>query len=150
MAFRWAIGPVTGLCGLAALGLYLAGCAGTPAPSLESSVQRGCIDDSPSCVKARQAELHVILSDKNKRWIHTPATADSYAGGVRLFAYKKRKRELSCTELAVAQREAEAGPAVLRGPAGKHLTPAQVSRGAMLSQEVAREMQKEMSRRCGR
>jgi len=150
MAFRGAIAPMTVFGGLVALGLCLVGCAGTPSPSIEPTARRGCIDDSPSCVKARQAELHVMLSDKDKRWIHRPATADSYAGGVRLFAYKKRKRELSCAELAVAHKEAEAGPAVLRGPSGKHLTPAQVSRGAMLSQEVARELRKEMNRRCGR
>jgi hypothetical protein len=92
--------------------------------------------------------LRSMLSDRERRWVKQPATADAYASGVRLFAFKSRKKELSCDELASGRREAEAGPAVLRGPAGKHLTPAQVSRGAILSAEVSRELSVEMQRRC--
>jgi len=150
MGSRGAIGPLTVLGGLLGLALGLSACAGTPEPPLGQLSKRHCVDDSPACIKARQTELGTILADKDKRWIQRPATADSYAGGVRLFAYKKRKRELSCAELAVAHKEAEAGPAVLRGPAGKHLTPAQVSRGAMLATEVSRELHREMQRRCRR
>lgn len=150
MNCRGATGPLSVFSGLLALALGLTACAGTPEPQLGQLSNGRCVDDSPACIKARQTELGTILSDKDKRWIHRPATADSYAGGVRLFAYKKRKKELSCAELAVAHKEAEAGPAVLRGPAGKHLTPAQVARGAMLSTEVSRELQREMQRRCRR
>lgn len=150
MGFKIGIGPMTVLGGLAALCLGLAGCASNPAPPLGEWSDGRCVDDSPACVKARQTELNVFLADKEKRWIHKPATADSYAGGVRLFAYKTRKRDLSCPELALAHKEAEAGPAVLRGPAGRHLTPAQVSRGAMLAAEVSSELKKELRRRCNR
>jgi hypothetical protein len=134
--------------GLVLLSLSLMGCASNPTPPIGEWSEGRCVDDSPTCIKARQSELNVILADRERRWIHQPASADSYAGGVRLFAFKKRKRDLSCVELAAAQKEAEAGPAVLRGPAGKHLTPAQVSRGAMLSTEVSRELQREIQRRC--
>ncbi|MBS0242317.1 MAG: hypothetical protein JSS20_09075, partial [Proteobacteria bacterium] len=89
-----------------------------------------------------------MLSDRDKRWIHEPATADAYAGGVRLFAFKSRKKELSCPELAIGRREADAGPGVLRGPGGRHLTPAQVSRGVMFANEVSRELANEQKRRC--
>lgn len=150
MSFHQTIGRATLLGGLVTVGLSIAGCAGTPTPDLAQQARPHCVDDSPACIKARQTELGVILADKNKSWIKRPASADSYATGVRLFAYKKRKRDLSCTELVVAHKEAEAGPAVLRGPAGKHLTPAQVSRGAILSTEVSRELQREIHRRCRR
>ena len=150
MGVRGGIGPITVCGGLMALWLGLSGCASNPPPQLETQSGGRCVDDSPNCIKARQSELTVILADKQKRWIQQPATADAYAGGVRLFAYKKRKRELSCAELALAHKEAEAGPAVLRGAAGKHLTPAQVSRGAMLSTEVSRELHRELRKRCGR
>lgn len=150
MGVRGGFGPITVCSGLMIVSLCLTGCANTPEPPLETLSSGRCVDDSPACIQARQSELTGILADKEKRWIHRPATADSYAGGVRLFAYKKRKRELSCAELAVAHKEAESGPAVLRGPAGKHLTPAQVSRGAMLSTEVSRELQSEIRKRCPR
>lgn len=126
----------------------LSGCGGGPEPPIGTWTEARCVDDSPHCVAQRQSQLKAMMSDKERRWVGQPATADAYAGGVRLFAFKTRKKELSCAELAVGRREADAGPAVLRGPAGKHLTPAQVSRGAMLSTEVARELQTEMRRRC--
>jgi hypothetical protein len=106
------------------------------------------VDDSPNCISRRQAALKSLMSDKDRRWVRQPASAESYASGVRLFALKGRKRELTCEELALGRREADAGPGVLRGPAGRHLTPAQVARGAMLSGEVSRELAGEMRRRC--
>lgn len=130
-----------------ALWLGLAGCGGGPEPPLGVTDVK-CIDDSPACIAQRQSLLRSMLADRERRWVKQPATADAYASGVRLFAFKSRKKELSCDELATGRREAEAGPSVLRGPAGKHLTLAQVSRGAMLSAEVSRELSAEMQRRC--
>ena len=56
----------------------------------------------------------------------------------------------ACEELGIGRKEAEAGPALLRGPEGRGLTTAQIARGAMLSQEVGRELGNEIKRRCGR
>lgn len=133
---------------LLAVPLSLFGCAGTTQPEIGPWTEVKCVDDSPTCVSQRQSQLKTMLADKDRKWVSQPATADAYAGGVRLFAFKSRKRDLSCAELAAGRREAEAGPAVLRGPAGRHLTPAQVSRGAMLATEVSRELNGEMKRRC--
>ena len=107
-----------------------------------------CVDDSPGCISERKEALGQIMGDKQRQWVRQPASAEAYASGVRLFAYKQKKRELSCEELASGRREADAGPATLRGPQGKGLTPAQISRGVMLSGEVARELEVEMKRRC--
>ena len=134
--------------GVAALGLALAGCSTVPPPEIGPWTEVKCVDDSPGCVAQRQTQLKAMLADRERRWVAHPATPDAYAGGVRLFAFKTRKKELSCAELAAGRREADAGPAVLRGPGGRHLTPAQVSRGAMLSTEISRELQGEMRRRC--
>lgn len=133
---------------MVAVWLGLSGCAGGPEPAIGTWTEVKCVDDSPHCIAQRQSQLKAMLADKDRRWIGHAATADAYAGGVRLFAFKSRKKDLSCAELAVGRREADAGPAVLRGPAGRHLTPAQVSRGAMLSTEVSRELSSEMKRRC--
>ncbi len=107
-----------------------------------------CVDDSKPCVDQRMATLKVMMSDRDRRWVQEPATPHAYASGVRLFAFKGQKKDLTCAELAVGKREAEVGPAVLRGPSAAGLTPAQISRGTMLSGEVARELSLEMRKRC--
>ena len=107
-----------------------------------------CVDDSQTCVSERGVALNHLMNDKQRAWVRQPATPESYASGVRLFAFKQKKKEMSCDELAIGRREAEAGPGTLRGPQGKGLSPAQVSRGAMLASEVARELDGEMKRRC--
>ena len=139
------------LLGLAAAGAAgcLAGCAGGEGFETETHVHASlrCVDDSPACVSQRQHALKGMLSDPQRRWVREPADANAYATGVRLFAFKSRKRDLNCSELAIGRREAEVGPATLRGATGRHLTPAQVSRGVMLASEVSRELHAEMRRR---
>jgi hypothetical protein len=126
----------------------VAACASTDA-LVTSSAGLNCVDDSPRCVGERQAALRDMTSDTSKSWIQQPPTASAYASGVRLFAYKTKKAELTCAELQRGITEANAGPSILRGPAGAGLSPAQVSRGVILAGEVARELTREKSRRCG-
>ena len=133
----------------AALLVTLAGCtSGGEVPQIERRAGLGCVDDSRQCIEQRQAALRTMMSDRERRWVREPVTPEAYASGVRLFAFKTRKKDLTCEELAVGRREADAGPGTLRGPGGAGLTPAQVSRGAMLSTEVAKELATEMQRRC--
>jgi hypothetical protein len=137
----WGLG-VAGLLGL------LSGCASNEPPQFSTTTALGCVDDSRHCIDQRQAALRTLVADRERRWVREPATPAAYASGVRLFAFKAKKRDLSCDELAVGRREADAGPGVLRGPGGTSLTPAQISRGAMLSAEVSKELATEMQRRC--
>lgn len=136
-----------GLC-LGGLIVALSACGGGGDPEVGVGPSLRCVDDSPACVAQRQSALKSMLADRERRWVRETAGVDAYAGGVRLFAFKTKKKELTCVELATGRREADAGPGVLRGPTGRHLTPAQVSRGAMLATEVSRELQGEMRRRC--
>jgi hypothetical protein len=107
-----------------------------------------CADDSSACIAERGALLKTMLSDKSRNWVREPAKPETYASGVRMFAYKGRKRELTCEELAIGRKEADAAPAILRGDAGKGLSAAQVSRSMILAAEVSRELQSEIKRRC--
>ncbi len=137
------------LCCLAALGAVVgvAACTGgldADAPPVGLS----CVDDSKHCIDQRGAALHAIMSDKQRNWVRETPTPAAYASGVRLFAFKTRKRELSCDELAIGRREADSAAATLRGPGSNQLSPAQVSRGMMLGAEVSRELAAEMKRRC--
>jgi hypothetical protein len=63
---------------------------------------------------------------------------------------KTKKTELTCNELQIGRNEAEGAARVLRGPEGRSLSPAQISRGVILGEEVSRELAREHKRRCRR
>jgi hypothetical protein len=108
-----------------------------------------CVDDSPEGVEQRQVTLKAMLADKDRTWVKEAPTPQAHASGVRLFAYRTRKKELSCEELAHARREADGAAKTLRGPEGKSLSPAQISRATMFAAEVSKELSAEMrTRRC--
>jgi hypothetical protein len=108
-----------------------------------------CVDDSKECVERRQTTLKAYLADGDRKWVKEPATPQAHASGVRLFAFRSRKKELSCEELAHGRREADGAAKSLRGPDGKGLSPAQISRAAMFAAEVSKELTAEMrTRRC--
>ena len=118
------------------------GGAGLPAAS------HGCVDDSKHCIDQRQASLRALQSDHARSWIRQPPSINSYATGVRLFAFKTEKGRLTCDELTVGRREADNAPGVLRSPPAASLGPATISRGLMFATEVSRELGREQQRRC--
>jgi hypothetical protein len=140
------LGPVAAV---AAAALLLTACGGDlDADGSLAAGRVGCVDDSPRCVQERSSELKTLVADPSRKWVREPATAGSYATGVRLFAFKSRKRELTCDELGIGRREADGAAAVLRGPQAGGLTPAQISRGVMFGAEVSKELAAEQKRRC--
>ena len=88
------------------------------------------------------------MADKTRAWMKHPAGPHEYASGVRLMAYSKMRKDMSCEQLAYAKEEADRGPASLSSGAYAGLTTAQVARGAMLAREVSRELANESARRC--
>lgn len=129
--------------------LHLAGCANN-SPNLSiTSAGLSCLDDSPRCIERRQAALRAMLADKQRVWVHRAPSADAYASGVRLFAFKKSKKKLTCPELDVGIREAAGARSSLQSAKGR-LHPQQIARGAMLGDEVGRELSREKNRRCKR
>jgi hypothetical protein len=131
----------TGLC------LIAAACSGWGVEDPRAGLS--CVDDSPQCVDQRQATLKSMLADQDRKWVKEPTSPTAHASGVRLFAFRSRKKELSCEELAVGRREADSVPKSLRAAEGKDLSPAQVARAKMFAAEVSKELAAEMrSRRC--
>ena len=126
----------------------LAGCAGAPDPAFAQQRGLKCVDDSNVCISQRKMVFDSYMADKSRAWIKQPAGPHEYASGVRLMAYSKMRRDLSCEQLAHAKEEADRGPASLSGGSYVGLTTAQVARGAMLAREVSRELANEMARRC--
>jgi hypothetical protein len=126
----------------------LAGCAGAPDPAFAQQRGLKCVDDSNVCISQRKMVFDSYMTDKTRAWMKQPAGPHEYASGVRLMAYSKMRKDLSCAELAHAKEEADQGPASLSGGSYVGLTTAQVARGAMLAREVSRELTNEIRRRC--
>jgi hypothetical protein len=148
---RASIGRLLTQMAFAALGavtLVGAGCSGLFGPD-DNRAGLACLDDSPECVDQRQAVLKSMIADKDRKWVKEPVTVQAHASGVRLFAFRSRKKELSCEELAHGKREADSTPKLLRGPEASGLSPAQISRASMFAAEVSKELGAEMRlRRC--
>lgn len=137
-SFAWCFGTA----------LWLAACASGSETISSPQIGLSCVDDSSHCIQQRGKVLDSYMSDKSRSWVKQPATPAAYASGVRMFAVSKKRKELSCDELKHAKREADGASGSLRGPGGKGLTPAQISRGVMLASDVSREIAREMNRRC--
>ena len=130
------------------LAVLAGGCASSAPPEIATPrAGLGCVDDSFECISQRKATLQAMVGDPARKWVKEPPSPAAYASGVRLFAFKNKKKDLSCEELAHGRKEADAAPAALRSN-GTGLTPAQVSRGAMLAHDVGRELGNEYNRRC--
>lgn len=138
------------LCFVLSVAIAVTGCASVPSPELALNKGQTCSDDSSYCVGQRQAALRNMTADPKRTWIREPATPYHYASGVRLFAFKTKKRDLTCEELVLGRKEAEAADGALRGPGTSGLTAGQMTRGKLLASEVARELSVEHGRRCKR
>ncbi|MFV0367306.1 MAG: hypothetical protein ACK5KM_02485 [Hyphomicrobiaceae bacterium] len=133
-----------------ALCVGLAACGSGNGPQINHGKGLSCVDDSAYCIGERRSALNHLVNRSDRHWVHAQPSAHAYASGVRLYAFKKKKKDLTCDELRVAGNEAKRAPKILRGPEGRSLTPAQISRGVMFAEEVGRELAREQSRRCRR
>jgi hypothetical protein len=130
------------------LAFAVAGCAGNEAALGDPALGLKCVDDSNVCISQRKMVYDSYMSDPSRAWVMQPAGPHEYASGVRLMALSKKRKELTCNELAHGKQEADHGPSALSGGAYIGLTSGQVARGAMLSREVSRELAQEIARRC--
>ncbi len=132
------------LAALGGAGLILSACSGGGG-DLDDRAGLSCVDDSPGCVARRQATLKSMLADSSRKWVRETPTPKAHASAVRLFAFRTKKAELTCEELAHGRREAEAAPKTLRGQQG--LSPAQIPRASLFAAEVGKELGAELRRR---
>jgi hypothetical protein len=139
---------LVGSAAMMACGLGACGGSVVEGPPQAPVANHGCIDDSAHCISQRQASLRALQADPSRSWVRQPASINSYATGVRLFAFKTEKNRLSCDDLGVGRREADSAPGMLRSPQAHGINPAIVSRGLMFATEVGRELTREQQRRC--
>ena len=88
------------------------------------------------------AQLRILVSDPVRNWVGQPQSADAYANGTRLFAYRALKKKLSCDELRRALAETEAAGPSLQAP--------RYAGARKLMSEVRGELGAEKSKRCRR
>jgi hypothetical protein len=88
------------------------------------------------------AQLRILVSDPVRNWVGQPQSADAYANGTRLFAYRALKKKLTCDELRRAVAETQA--------AGPSLQPARYEGARKLMGEVRRELTAERTKRCSK
>ncbi|MEO0620117.1 MAG: hypothetical protein AAFZ01_12675 [Pseudomonadota bacterium] len=100
-------------CVLGFAAAVLAGCASTQGPPVAT-----CLDDSQSCVSQRRATLNAMLADPQRKWVSARPGPRVYATGVRLFAWRKTKAQLSCGELQAGIAETGRARQTLAGPMG--------------------------------
>jgi len=128
--------------------LATAGCGGNGATLGDQAAGLKCVDDSNVCISQRKQVFDSYMADNSRAWVKQPAGPHEYASGVRLLALSKKRKELSCEELAHAKAEADRAPSALSGCAYSGLTPSQIARGVMLARDVSRELDREIARRC--
>jgi hypothetical protein len=85
-------------------------------------------------------QLRTLVKDPVRNWVGQPQSAEAYANGTRLFAYRVLKKKLTCDELRRALVETEA--------AGPSLQPARYEGARKLMGEVRRELSAENTKRC--
>jgi len=94
MMLRQLSSALNGMIATGLLAVALGACAGSG-----SSLVATCLDDSPACISKRKTTLNSLLADQNRSWIKRKPDPVVYATGVRLFAWRKVKGDLTCDEL---------------------------------------------------
>ena len=87
------------------------------------------------------AQLRVLVDDPKRDWVGQPQSADGYADGTRLFAYRALRKKLTCGELKRALDDTTAATALLQ--------PVRYEKVRTLATAVSRELKAEHGKRCG-
>lgn len=133
---------------LSLLGLFglatLAGCGGMTTAGNEQI----CLDDSGDCVASRTAAFKELVADKQHAWVNRPASRSLHASGIRMFAYKATKAQLTCAQLTAGINEASSVRGALAGPMNG-VSADRISQAKALAEETRTELQKvRTSKRC--
>jgi hypothetical protein len=87
------------------------------------------------------AQLRTMVDNPKRDWVGQPQSADGYADGTRLFAYRALRKKLTCGELKRALDETTAATALLE--------PVRYEKVRTLATAVSRELKGEHGKRCG-
>src|SRR5262245_46827594 len=97
-------------------------------------------DESCPTPEKCATELRMLVTDPVRNWVGQPQSAEAYANGTRLFAYRALKKKLTCDELHRALVETESAGPSLQGP--------RYEGARKLMGDVHRELGAEKTKRC--
>ena len=128
--------------------LLLSGCAAPsglslfPLSSVTETASTPTPAESGACPTPEKcaAQLRKMVSDPRRDWIGQPQSADAYANGTRLFAYRALRKKLTCNELKRAIEDTHAAASSLQSP--RHES------ARALTGAVAQELKGEQGKRC--
>ena len=89
-----------------------------------------------------------MQADPKRTWVTKPETHAAYATGVKLFAYKSRKSEMTCAELAHGREETRTMPQALKPGSVPGMNDSRLAQVRDLSGQVHKELSKEFDRAC--
>ena len=129
--------------------LLLAGCTssgefslfGNDSSDTETASLAGPTESICQTPQECAVQLKVLVADPKRDWIGQPQSADGYADGTRLFAYRVLRKKLTCGELKRAVDDTTAATALLQ--------PAHYEKVRSLATAVSRELRAEHGKRCG-
>ena len=130
------------------LSAMLAACSATEPEPAAPHAAAGCVDDSKTCIEKRGAALKAMLADQKRAWVTKPETPAAYATGVKLFAYRGKKGELTCAELAHGREETRSMPQALKPGSVQGMNDSRLAQVRDLSGQVHKELAKEFDRAC--
>jgi hypothetical protein len=128
--------------------LVLGACTGGDAMQTASADAAGCVDDSKHCISRRQASLQSMLADPARTWVRSPTTPASAATGVKLFAYRQTKEQLSCSQLDYGRDDTRRMPGMLSSTAVPGANESRIAQVKDMAKQVHRELDNEFKRVC--
>ncbi len=105
-----ASGALNGMLAVGVAAIAVCGCATGNTSSVAT-----CLDDSSSCISKRKSTLSSMLADPKRQWVAQKPSPKVYATGVRLFAWRRTQKDLTCSELRAGISETGAARATLSG-----------------------------------
>lgn len=118
----------------------LTGCSAGPS--------KFCLDDSGACVQQRLARLDAMQEDPQRQWIAQTPSTEEYASGVRQFAYRSTRGQLTCSQLSAGIAETAQARRVLAPSKVKDISAERVGQIIALSDDINRELKVERKMRC--
>jgi hypothetical protein len=115
---------------------------GLPGLGGNENASPGATHEADACPTPEKCatQLRILVSDPVRNWVGQPQSAEAYANGTRLFAYRALKKKLTCDELRRALVETETAGPSLQGP--------RYEGARKLMSEVRRELGAEKTKRC--